>query len=109
MRQGSLIFTIFGAIYYWFPKAAERLLSERLGRWHFWLFVVGFNLTFLPLHWAGMLGVPLQAAAVFVFLLNIVVSLRRGERGCWNCWDACTPEWATGSQPPPPTSRPCAS
>jgi len=45
---GSLIFTIFGAIYYWFPKATGRLLSERLGRWHFWLFVVGFNLTFLP-------------------------------------------------------------
>src|SRR6266567_5156619 len=55
---GGLVFTIFGAIYYWFPKVTGRLLSERLGRWHFWLFVVGFNLTFLPMHWAGMLGMP---------------------------------------------------
>src|SRR5713101_7052497 len=55
---GSLVFTIFGAIYYWFPKVTGRLLSERLGRWHFWLFVVGFNVTFLPMHWLGMIGMP---------------------------------------------------
>src|SRR5438477_8865993 len=97
---GSLIFTVFGAIYYWFPKVTGRLLSERLGRWHFWLFVVGFNGTFLPMHWAGMLGmprriytypadrgwdfwnliaslgVPFQAAAVLVFLVNVAISVR---------------------------------
>jgi len=122
---GSLIFTIFGAIYYWFPKATGRLLSERLGRWHFWLFVVGFNLTFLPMHWAGMLGmprriytypadrgwdfwnliaslgVPFQAAAVLVFLVNVAISLRRGERVGDDPWDAWTLEWATTSPPPP--------
>jgi len=122
---GSLIFTIFGAIYYWFPKATGRLLSERLGRWHFWLFVIGFNLTFLPMHWAGMLGmprriytypadrgwdlwnliasigVPFQAAAILIFLLNVVVSLRRGERAGRDPWDAWTLEWATASPPPP--------
>jgi cytochrome c oxidase subunit I len=121
---GSLIFTIFGAIYYWFPKATGRLLSERLGRWHFWLFVVGFNLTFLPMHWAGMLGmprriytypadrgwdlwnliaslgVPIQAAAVLVFVVNVVISLRRGERAGDDPWDAWTLEWATASPPP---------
>jgi len=121
---GSLIFTIFGAIYYWFPKATGRLLSERLGRWHFWLFVIGFNLTFLPMHWAGMLGmprriytypadrgwdlwnliasigVPFQAAAILIFLLNVVVSLRRGERAGRDPWDAWTLEWATASPPP---------
>jgi cytochrome c oxidase subunit 1 len=122
---GSLIFTIFGAIYYWFPKATGRLLSERLGRWHFWLFVVGFNLTFLPMHWAGMLGmprriytypadrgwdlwnliatvgVPFQAAAILIFLVNVVISLRRGERAGSDPWDAWTLEWATTSPPPP--------
>jgi cytochrome c oxidase subunit 1 len=121
---GSLIFTIFGAIYYWFPKVTGRLLSERLGRWHFWLFVIGFNLTFVPMHWAGMLGmprriytypadrgwdfwnllatlgVPFQAAAVLIFLVNIVVSLRRGERAGSDPWDAWTLEWATASPPP---------
>jgi len=122
---GSLIFTIFGAIYYWFPKATGRRLSERLGRWHFWLFVVGFNLTFLPMHWAGMLGmprriytypadrgwdfwnllatlgVPFQVAAVLIFLVNVVISLRRGERAGNDPWDAWTLEWTTASPPPP--------
>ena len=121
---GSLIFTIFGAIYYWFPKATGRLLSERLGRWHFWLFVIGFNLTFLPMHWVGMLGmprriytypadrgwdlwnliasigVPFQAAAILIFLINVVVSLRQGERAGRDPWDAWTLEWATASPPP---------
>ena len=122
---GGLIFTIFGGIYYWFPKATGRLLSERLGRWHFWLFAIGFNLTFLPMHWAGMLGmprriytypadrgwdlwnlvaslgVPFQIAAVFVFFVNVVVSLRRGERAGNDPWDAWTLEWAVPSPPPP--------
>ncbi len=122
---GSLIFTIFGAIYYWFPKVTGRLLSERLGRWHFWLFVVGFNLTFLPMHWAGMLGmprriytypadrgwdlwnliatvgVPIQAAAIVIFAVNVIVSLRRGAHAGSDPWDAWTLEWATSSPPPP--------
>ena len=121
---GSLIFTVFGAIYYWFPKVTGRMLSERLGRWHFWLFVIGFNLTFLPMHWAGMLGmprriytypadrgwdfwnlisslgVPFQAAAVLVFLINVAISLRRGARAGSDPWDAWTLEWATTSPPP---------
>jgi cytochrome c oxidase subunit 1 len=122
---GGLIFTIFGAIYYWFPKATGRLLSERLGRWHFWLFVIGFNLTFLPMHWAGMLGmprriytypadrgwdlwnliaslgVPFQAVAVLLFVINVVISLRRGAPAGNDPWDAWTLEWATASPPPP--------
>jgi cytochrome c oxidase subunit I len=122
---GSLIFTIFGAIYYWFPKVTGRRLSERLGRWHFWLFVVGFNLTFLPMHWAGMLGmprriytypadrgwdlwnliatvgVPIQAAAIVIFAVNVIVSLRRGAPAGSDPWDAWTLEWATSSPPPP--------
>jgi cytochrome c oxidase subunit 1 len=121
---GSLVFTIFGAIYYWFPKVTGRLLSERVGRWHFWLFVIGFNVTFLPMHWLGMIGMPrriytypadrgwdfwnlvaslgvlFQAAAIAVFLVNIVVSLRRGAPAGDDPWDAWTLEWATTSPPP---------
>src|SRR6058998_656668 len=121
---GSLIFTIFGAIYYWFPKATGRLLSERLGRWHFWLFVVGFNLTFVTMHFPGLLGmprriytyqadrgwdllnlvstlgVPIQALAVLIFVINVVYSLRRGAQAGDNPWEAWTLEWATTSPPP---------
>jgi cytochrome c oxidase subunit 1 len=122
---GGLVFTIFAAIYYWFPKATGRMLSERLGRWHFWLFVIGFNLTFLTMHVPGMLGmprriytyapdrgwqmwnlvvtlgVPLQIAAILIFVVNIAVSLRRGPVAGDDPWDAWTLEWATTSPPPP--------
>jgi cytochrome c oxidase subunit 1 len=121
---GSLIFTIFGAIYYWFPKATGRMLSDTLGRWHFWLFVIGFNLTFIPLHFAGVLGmprriytyaadrgwdvwnfiatvgVPIQAAAILLFLINVILSLRRGKPAGNDPWDAWTLEWSTTSPPP---------
>jgi len=122
---GGLIFTVFAAIYYWFPKATGRMLSERLGRWHFWLFVLGFNLTFVTMHVPGMLGmarriytyapdrgweiwnlivtlgVPLQAAGVLILVVNILVSLRRGQVAGDDPWDAWTLEWATTSPPPP--------
>jgi cytochrome c oxidase subunit I len=122
---GAILFNIFAAMYYWFPKATGRMLSERLGRWHFWLLVIGFNLTFMPLHVAGMfgmprriytyaaergwdswnlvasLGVPLQAAAILLFLINVVLSLRRGTPAGQDPWDAWTLEWATTSPPPP--------
>ena len=122
---GALVFTIFAAIYYWFPKATGRMLSERLGRWHFWLFVIGFNLTFVTMHVPGMLGmprriytyppdrgweawnlvvtlgVPFQLAAILIFVVNIVMSLRRGQVAGDDPWDAWTLEWATTSPPPP--------
>jgi cytochrome c oxidase subunit 1 len=122
---GALVFTIFGAVYYWFPKVTGRMLSERLGRWHFWLFVIGFNVTFLTMHIPGMLGmprriytyaadrgwetwnlvatlgVPLQFAGVLIFVVNIARSLRRGQPAGDDPWDAWTLEWATTSPPPP--------
>jgi len=121
---GALVFTIFGAIYYWFPKVTGRMLSERLGRWHFWLFVLGFNITFLTMHVPGMLGmprriytypadrgweiwnlvvtlgVPLQMVGILIFVINIVISLRRGASAGDDPWDAWTLEWATTSPPP---------
>src|SRR5881296_4025242 len=121
---GGLVFTIFAALYYWFPKATGRMLSERLGKWHFWLFTVGFNVTFVTMHLPGVLGmprriytysadrgwdilnlvttlgVPLQALGVLIFVVNVVYSLRHGEPAGNNPWEAWTLEWATTSPPP---------
>jgi cytochrome c oxidase subunit 1 len=121
---GGLMFTLFGAIYYWFPKATGRMLSERLGKWHFWLLVIGFHMTFDTLHFAGMLGMPrriytyapgrgweglnliasigviFQAAAVACLIWNIIRSLRNGKPAGNDPWDAWTLEWATSSPPP---------
>ena len=121
---GAILFNIFAAVYYWFPKITGRLMSERLGRWHFWLMVIGFNLTFGPLHIAGILGMPrriytydagrgweiwnqlaslgalIQGIAVLVFAWNMIVSLRRGAVAGNDPWDAWTLEWSTTSPPP---------
>ena len=121
---GGIVMTIFGAVYYWFPKATGRLLSERLGRWHFWLFVIGFHLTFDTMHIPGMLGMPrriytyeasrgwgalnliisigvvFQAVAILIFVWNIARSLAKGRAAGNDPWDAWTLEWAVTSPPP---------
>jgi len=121
---GGLLFTLFAAIYYWFPKATGRMLSEKLGKWHFWLLVIGFHATFDPLHFAGLLGMPrriytyptgrgwdglnhfatlgviVQAAAILIFVVNVLYSLYAGKKAGNDPWDAWTLEWATTSPPP---------
>jgi len=121
---GGLVMTIFGAIYYWFPKATGRMLSERLGRWHFWLFVIGFHLTFDTMHIPGMLGMPrriytyeadrgwgvfnlictlgvvFQGVAILIFLWNVARSLAKGKIAGNDPWDAWTLEWVVTSPPP---------
>jgi cytochrome c oxidase subunit 1 len=121
---GALLFTLFGAIYYWFPKVTGRMLSERLGKWHFWLVLIGFHMTFDPLHFAGMLGMPrriytyaagrgwegvnllasigviFQIAGVACLVWNIVRSARHGAQAGKDPWDAWTLEWSTSSPPP---------
>ncbi len=120
---GGLLFTVFAAIYYWFPKVTGRMLDERLGKWHFWLFLIGFNLTFISQHFAGMLGmprriytflperglelwnlissvgVPFQLAGVACLVWNMIRSFRRGAIAGGDPWDAWTLEWATSSPP----------
>jgi len=122
--MGASLFGIFAATYYWFPKITGRLLDERLGKWNFWLIFVGGTLTFFPMHFVGLMGMPrrvytypdlpgwgsinllvtigafVQLVGVLVFLWNIYVSLRRGERAGDNPWQAFTLEWATTSPPP---------
>ncbi len=121
---GGMVFPLFGAFYYWLPKMTGRLLDERLGRWNFWTMFVGFNLTFFPMHIAGLLGMPrryytflpglgfeipnllstigayLLAVGILLFVANWLWSLRSGEEAGPNPWDGSTLEWATPSPPP---------
>jgi cytochrome c oxidase subunit I+III len=122
---GGAVFPLFGAFFYWFPKFTGRMLSERLGRWQFWLFFVGFNVAFFPMHLLGLHGMPRRiytyaaatgwgtlnliatigagvvALSVLVFLINFALSLRKGEVAGDDPWGAGTLEWATRSPPPP--------
>ncbi len=112
------------ALYYWFPKMTGRMLSERLGRWHFWVTFIGFNMTFFVQHilgWIGMarriytypdlpgmhemnllstVGAFILGGSVWIFFWNVYISLKRGEPAGDNPWDANTLEWATSSPPP---------
>jgi len=116
------VFTIFAGIYYWFPKITGRMYDETLGRVHFWLTLVGTWVTFVPMHWIGMDGMPrrvsdyaaqfgewnllisvggfLLGAAQLVFLYNMIVSWRFGPRAPANPWRAKTIEWQVSSPPP---------
>jgi cytochrome c oxidase subunit I+III len=122
---GGAVFPLFGALYYWFPKLTGRMLDERLGQWHFWLFFLGVNLTFFPMHFLGLEGMPRRvytylpetgwgplnllatvgavtiAASVLVMAFNVVRSLRQGVMAGDDPWGAPTLEWATSSPPPP--------
>ncbi|HUG39780.1 MAG TPA: cytochrome c oxidase subunit I [Longimicrobiales bacterium] len=121
---GGLLMGVFSGFYYWFPKVTGRLLGETLGKWHFWLFVIGFNGTFFPMHWVGILGMPrriytyaaelnlgglnlfmslsalLMAFGTLAFIGNLIRSARSGTRAGPNPWNAPTLEWATTSPPP---------
>jgi cytochrome c oxidase subunit 1 len=119
------VFPLFGGFYFWWPKVTGRMLSERLGRWHFWLFFTGVNLTFFPMHLLGLEGMPRRiytylpetgwgplnlvatigavtiALSVVLFLVNLVASLRVGAPAGDDPWEAPTLEWATSSPPAP--------
>jgi cytochrome c oxidase subunit 1 len=121
---GGMIFSIFGGIFFWFPKVTGRMMNETLGKIQFWLFVIGFNMTFMPQHWIGLLGMPrrtftysselhlgglnllstagvaFQAASIALFIGNLIHSVRRGRRAGSNPWGAASLEWATQSPPP---------
>lgn len=122
---GGNVFPLMAAVYYWFPKFTGRMMSERLGKWHFWLAFIGFNITFFPMHITGLMGMPRRVytylpemgwgtlnlitsigAALFfasfaLFLYNMVSSARRGPLSGPNPWDAGTLEWAAASPPMP--------
>ena len=121
---GGILFSIFAAFYYWFPKMTGRMLNETLGKWHFWILLIGFHLTFDSLHIPGLLGMPrrvytyeagrgweswnmiasigviFQGVAVLIFVYNMIQSYVKGTPAGNDPWDAWTLEWATTSPPP---------
>ena len=121
---GGILFCIFAAFYYWYPKVTGRMYSEALAKLHFWLFAIGFHLTFDSMHVPGLLGMPrriytyepgrgwdtwnflttvgvvFQAAGVLAFVFNLVRSYVRGRPAGNDPWDAWTLEWSTTSPPP---------
>jgi len=120
---GGTVFAVFAGMYYWFPKMTGRMLNERLGKWQFWLMLIGVNLTFFPMHILGLLGMPRRvytypsgygwdelnllatigaftiAVAIMIFLWNFVTTIRSGEKAGSDPWDAYTLEWDTASPP----------
>ena len=122
---GGTLFGVFAGIHYWFPKVTGRMLSERLARWQFWLLYIGFIMTFVPMHVAGILGMPrriytydadrgwaiwnqlttigalIQVPSFALFVVNVIWSLRRGRPAGDDPWNAWTLEWSTSSPPPP--------
>jgi cytochrome c oxidase subunit 1 len=119
---GGSVFTIFAGLYHWFPKMTGRMYSEGLGKLHFWLSFIFFNLTFGPMHLVGVDGMPRRVAdyaeqfatwnaiisvsafifglSFLIFLYNMIASWRHGPRAEGNPWRAFSIEWLVSSPPP---------
>jgi len=121
---GGSMMGLFAGFYYWFPKVTGRFLSEVIGKWSFWLMFAGVNLTFFPMHFLGLSGMPRRiytyeaglgwdtwnfvatigsfvlGFGVLLFVVNVVHSMRQPRTVPDNPWDASTLEWATSSPPP---------
>ncbi len=121
---GGAVFPLLAIFTFWFPKITGRMMDDRLGKISFWLAFVGFHVTFLPMHWSGMLGMPRRvytypaglgleipnlvstigafvlALAIALFVVNGILSLYRGAIAGPNPWGAPSLEWATSSPPP---------
>ncbi len=122
---GGALFGLIAGIYFWFPKVTGKLMKESLGKVHFWTWLLGFNLTFGPMHMSGLLGQPRRTAVLpaelggtvelynllsslgvivltvsaLVFLFNLISSIRNGAPAGDDPWDARTLEWLTASPP----------
>src|SRR5215469_3490872 len=121
---GAIVFCLFAAFYYWYPKMSGKMYNEKLGIVHFVLFFIGFHITFDVMHIPGLLGMPrriytyeagrgwdtlnvitsigviFQGAGILVFVFNLVWSYLRGDAAGSDPWDAWTLEWFTASPPP---------
>ncbi len=121
---GGSIMALLGGIYYWFPKITGRFLEERMGQITFWIIFIGMNITFFPMHFLGLDGMPRRintypdgmgwdlwnavatagVAFLFVgmalFLYNAIASWRNGKRASGDPWDGRTLEWSISSPPP---------
>ncbi|MCA9847414.1 MAG: cytochrome c oxidase subunit I [Dehalococcoidia bacterium] len=121
---GGAIMGIFSGIYYWFPKMTGRFLDETLGKVSFWVMFIGMNMTFFPMHFLGISGMPrriytyesglgwdtwnlvatigayIMAFGVLLFVINFFKSMRQPQTAPDNPWGGSTLEWATSSPPP---------
>ncbi len=121
---GGAVFGIFAGLYYWFPKLTGRVMNEKLGKVHFWVMFIGFNLTFAPMHWLGLQGMVRRtwqypeglnlgpwnlastigafviALSVVIFMVNWARSRRHGEPSGLDPWDARTIEWTIPNPTP---------
>src|SRR5215204_573248 len=126
---GGAVLGFFAGFYYWWPKVFGKCLNEKLGKWNFWLMIIGLNMTFGPMHILGLQGQPRRmyiwtearagegffnlgfwnavasvgafiiALGVLMFLINISYTHRRGVKAPLDPWDARTLEWMTTSPP----------
>lgn len=121
---GGAVFGVFAGLYYWFPKLTGRIMSETLGKLHFWIMFIGFNLTFAPMHWLGLQGMVRRtwryapetnmgpwnlastvgafviALSILIFMANWSISKRRGTISGLDPWDARTIEWTIPNPTP---------
>lgn len=121
---GGAVFGLFAGMYYWFPKLTGKVMNSKLGKTHFWLMFLGFNLTFAPMHWLGLQGMVRRtwkyapetglepwnvavtvgafiiALSILVFMYNWITSRRRGEDSGLDPWDARTVEWTIPNPTP---------
>jgi cytochrome c oxidase subunit 1 len=121
---GGSVFAIFAGLYFWMPKMTGRFLDERLGKIQFWIMLIGFNVTFFPMHMLGLMGMQrriadypanegftgynelatagafLIALSILIFIVNFVISMRKPRTATDDPWEANTMEWATSSPPP---------
>ncbi|HEX6588236.1 MAG TPA: cbb3-type cytochrome c oxidase subunit I, partial [Longimicrobiales bacterium] len=121
---GGLVLAIFGGFYYWWPKLTGRFMSEKIGTWQFWATFLGFNITFFPQHFIGLLGMPrrvftytpelgldalnmastvgayLTAIGILLLIVNMLRALRQPANASANPWGASTLEWGMASPPP---------
>ena len=121
---GGAMFGIFAGLYYWFPKVWGKMYNETLGQIHFWTMLIGFNLTFGPMHWLGLqgqvrrtwvyaeetnlgfwnlivsIGAFIIALSILIFMANWMYSKRKGEKAPFDPWDARTIEWTIPSPTP---------
>ncbi|QGR00312.1 cytochrome c oxidase subunit I [Paenibacillus psychroresistens] len=121
---GGIVLGVFSGLFYWWPKMFGRTLSETLGKWMFWIFVLGFHLTFFPQHFLGLMGMPrrvftyepgvglemgnllstigagMMGIGTIIFLYNIIITAMKKPDAAADPWDGRTLEWTIPSPPP---------
>jgi cytochrome c oxidase subunit 1 len=121
---GGIVLGVFSGLFYWWPKMFGRTLNETLGKWMFWIFFIGFHLTFFPQHFLGLMGMPrrvftynpgegleagnfistigafMMGVATIIFLYNIILTSMRKQDAPDDPWDGRTLEWTIPSPPP---------